>query len=138
MKRASPLSSSKLSTCTLIFSILSIFYGGVHASSWNGHFPSAREQLLWRIASCIVAGGGLPLWAVNFIYDAWVLDLFYSGTGTVLVVWGIFCVTLSGVFAAARFYLVIESFISFRNLPVGAFSTVVWVNLLPHIGYVTT
>ena len=114
-----------------MLAILSIFYGGLHASSWNGHFPTAREQLLWRIASCIVAGGGLLLWTLNFVYDAWLWDF---GNLEITVVWGLFCATFSVVFAAARFYLVIESFISVRNLPVGAFSTVVWVNFLPHIG----
>jgi len=31
-------------------------------TAWNDHFPSGQEQLLWRIAACIVMGGGLVVW----------------------------------------------------------------------------
>jgi hypothetical protein len=37
-----------------MLAVLGIFYGGLHSSSWNGPFPTAKEQLLWRIASCVV------------------------------------------------------------------------------------
>ena len=41
-----------------MLAILSMLYGDLHATSWNGQFPTTTKQLLWRISSCIVAGGG--------------------------------------------------------------------------------
>jgi len=38
------------------------------------------------------------------------------------------------VYSFARLFLVTEAFISIRSLPVGAYDTVTWVNVLPHVG----
>jgi hypothetical protein len=37
-------------------------------------------------------------------------------------------------FCVARLYLLVEAFISMRNLALGAYRTVSWVSALPHIG----
>src|SRR5579859_1486510 len=36
------------------FALVGLLYGGIHACSWNGHFPTDVEQYFWRIAVCIV------------------------------------------------------------------------------------
>ena len=36
-------------------------------------------------------------------------------------------------FSAARYYVVVESFASMRNLPLGAYRTVSWVSFIPHL-----
>ena len=43
-------------------------------------------------------------------------------------------IILLGIFFTSRVYLVVEAFVSIRNLPVGAYSSVVWVAFLSHIG----
>lgn len=42
------------------FSAAALIYGGLHALAWFAHFDSSAEQLMWRIAACVVMGG-LPL-----------------------------------------------------------------------------
>lgn len=117
------------------FAILSFIYGGIHTSSWNGHFPSYVERLIWKIAVCVVAGGGfielsIPILlslVVSLIPNAekhpnWVgLASFIP-----MLLFLILCVT-------AKIFLVVESFISVRSLPVGAYNTTNWINFLPHI-----
>jgi hypothetical protein len=41
---------------------LVILYSGVHAGSWKTQFPTIIEQMWWRIAIFVIAGGGLVLW----------------------------------------------------------------------------
>jgi hypothetical protein len=33
-----------------------------------------------------------------------------------------------------RMFLQVEAFVSVRSLPMGAYNTTSWINLLPHIG----
>ena len=42
----------------LSFAALGAIYGGIHAASWNGHFPTRVEEMLWRISTSVIAGGG--------------------------------------------------------------------------------
>jgi hypothetical protein len=123
----------------LLLSVLSVVYAGIHASSWNEHFPTEIERTLWHISVCFVAGGGFLLWAVLQI--SWSITirqrrlkggiapemLFVLGkvAGT--------CFTIcSLVFGTARAFLAIESFISLRSLPYGSYMTVNWVGFMPH------
>lgn len=45
----------------VLFALLGLVYGGIHARSWNSHFPTIVEQIMWRIAVCVVGGGGFPI-----------------------------------------------------------------------------
>src|SRR5579862_5739782 len=55
--RGNLVTVSKLKSL-FIFALLGLLYGGVHASSWNGHFPTDMERYFWRVSVCIVGGGG--------------------------------------------------------------------------------
>ena len=114
--------------------VLSLIYGGIHASSWNGHFPSYVERLIWQIAVCVVAGGGLFVLTIFWVVS--LLSRITSKRGASLLqrayVHTMFLLLFP--FAIARIFLVVESFISVRSLPVGAYNTTNWINLLPHIG----
>ena len=119
--------------------LLSVMYGGIHATSWNGHFPSLTEQKLWRVAVCVVAGGGVIIWwgayAMNLLAilnAATLLEI--KGVEPVRVVLLILYSVIFLIFCSSRLFLVTEAFISIRSLPVGAYSTVNWVTFLPHIG----
>ena len=52
------------------------------------------------------------------------------------VKWPAIGIMATGAFAfsAARVYLVTEAFISVRDLPIGAYSSVSWAQFLPRIG----
>jgi hypothetical protein len=125
--------------------ILSLIYGGVHATSWNGHFPTIAEKIMWRSSVCFVGVGGTL--AATLLYISVILvvlresgeisvDTKWKKSArylllTVLVVFGSgLCV----VFVFGRVFIVVEAFISIRSLPVGAYDTVSWVGFLPHFG----
>ncbi|KAK0708114.1 hypothetical protein B0H67DRAFT_603172 [Lasiosphaeris hirsuta] len=88
-------------------------YGGIHAAAWNDHFPSVPEKWLWRAsASYIGFCGGLwerwmdgeKSWWQNF------------GIGVLVFICG-FSLLL------ARFYSVLEAFLSIREMPVSSYQT---------------
>lgn len=193
---------------------LCLIYGGVHASAWNKHFPTATERLLWRISCVIVGFPGPGAGAIRFFefvfskredirdrtkdrfIDAgtqigvtmlWLLALTAAVAAAGGSIYGIFLVVshrpmtkkrrniiialsiettivvlglcalvlvaLSGllaslkwkrvllvfavpgitIYCAARAFIVIESFISMRSLPLGAYNTIRWENAWPHL-----
>jgi hypothetical protein len=121
-------------------------YGGIHLSSWNFDFPSNTERLLWKISGIITVSASLltPGW---LIWMEWIFDsgfvhamrnlLFgWSGStpgGNILRIYICIVVVTSPVLIAARLFLVIESFISLRDVPAGAYATVPWAQYIPHI-----
>ena len=111
----------------LVFATCSgAFYGGMHAFKWDDHFPSEIERILWEVSTCVGAAGVVPLAILAVILwtkpSRWVS----------LVCWALFVV--SGlVFLAARIFLIVESFICVRDLPVRAYETVQWAETIPHI-----
>ena len=157
-----------------LFSFLSFMYGGIHGSSWNAHFPSMVEQMMWRTAVCSVAVGGFVISGLLFMagvlgyltesprenLKSWIIRGIQWGWGflriedfgvffflvllgmvvgvmllilfLIIVIGTLSCITLAYVFS--RTFLVVESFISIRSLPAGAYNTVSWVGYWPHIG----
>lgn len=114
-------------------------YGGIHAAAWNDHFPSEPEKWLWR-ASASYTGFCGGLWVVlnllvakyqrlNDFWEQW-MDGKKSrwqsfALGTVVGVCGV------SLFLA-RFFIVLESFVSIRRMPLSAYQTPEWTDILPH------
>jgi hypothetical protein len=115
-------------TFLFILTGLSVLYAGIHASSWNGHFPTYAEAILWRAAVCYIGASGFVLILLFFAMDNPESRTYQE----VLIVCTQFLALV--VLVLVRCYLVVESFISIRSLPIGSYSTVSWVNFLPHIG----
>lgn len=174
------IKTESLSETLVLFAALGMLYGGIHAASWNGHFPSPLERTMWRIAACSVAGGGFIIWPLyalsnmiarsrNYLgmftrdasaivapaavarapveplslaldhLDAFKTERSKKATQLRAVVWCRYCIlgviyTFGLTVCASRVFLVVEAFISLRSLPLGAYSSPNWVNLLPHIG----
>lgn len=127
---------------------LSLIYAACHASAWNSHFPTLTERSLWR-GSCIAVGAGVPLvflmaTVFNSITDYVVKEnrhkYFHNRTLFIAKLLYVFnyliCVMLTAsmslLYAAARTFIVLETFISVRSLPLGAYESVNWVEYLPH------
>jgi len=110
------------------FALLGLCYGGLHATSWNSHFPTGTEQTMWRGASCLVAGAGF----IYVIIIPMVMAIMEDGFDPISTM----CVAAVAIAAVAlpRMFLQFEAFISVRSLPLGAYNTTSWINLLPHIG----
>ena len=113
----------------IILSFLSILYGTAHASAWNSHFPTLLERLLWRI-SCFVLLLPAIVTTIKLITQKMPnrrhVDYYMSIAVHILM----HPVLL--VYFSARIFLVVESFISVRNLPNGAYETVNFTEYWPH------
>lgn len=114
-------------------------YGGIHAAAWNDYFPSEAEKWMWRSsASYITFCGGL--WVVlNFLvarfrglnqfWEHWMdgKKPFWQSLllGAVVFLCGLGLVL-------ARVFIVVEAFISIREMPVSAYQTPEWSDMIPH------
>ena len=130
----------------LAISLLSSCYGGLHVAAWFSLFPTALETLMWRLSSVCVASAGFVLGGLGQLgYPVWLficaLDnvskdlraLLYFPCAMLTV--GYFAVLVCFCFgyACSRGFLIIEAFISLRRLPVTAYSTPEWTQLITHL-----
>ncbi|KAF8252093.1 hypothetical protein K440DRAFT_537551 [Wilcoxina mikolae CBS 423.85] len=102
-----------------------VFYGGMHSIKWHDTFPSHAEKSLWRLSSLVGVVGLFPIMAFSFLNFTHHRLLFFF-----LMFIGVVSAPL---FILARSYLIVESFISMRSLPDGAYKTVDWAEVIPHI-----
>ena len=117
--------------------LFNFLYGGCHLAAWaSSSFPTPLEQWLWRGSAIMLTL--VPLWGSLWIL--WwkaarskrkVLYFVRNGDLDILVAPFFFVVILIYVFA--RSYLLVESLISLRLLPAGAFLSVSWTRFIPHI-----
>ena len=109
----------------LIVGFFIFAYGGIHASAWNSTFPTMTEEMIWRVATCVMT-------AIAMVFLICGMVLFLGAEDKLWVV----AVQNTGIaiYVLVRSMLVVESISSLRELPLGAFATVSWVNEIPHIG----
>ncbi|KAJ3468158.1 hypothetical protein MRS44_002223 [Fusarium solani] len=110
--------------------LLSGIYGGVHLSAWRSTFPSIYEQILWKV-SCIYIAAVLP---VYFIIGPAMSDVaFWSGPETFTAVGMSTVISLVLLtYGVARVFIIVESFISLRLVPLGVYISPTWVQMFPH------
>ena len=144
-------------TGLLLAIVVTALYGGVHLIPWYGHFATHLERILWRACGLLVASGGLLLcifiimdetsefrYQKRFIENATrriklsdISKLLLIAIVTFpfsLLAWlgrGI-AYLIAGLYILARVYMVVEAFASLRSLPLGAYQTVTWVDIIPH------
>ena len=114
---------------------LPLVYGGIHLTTWNFRFPSQAEHILWKIASIDIMGT-IPL-VLTFFGCIYVWSTYYEGASDVspsvkYISW-ILLTPMSIFYALSRIYIVVESFISLRHVPIGVYAVVPWVQDIPHI-----
>ena len=112
---------------------LTAAYGGIHLSAWNFEFPSRIESMIWRTACFVLTGSPFTLLAapsrarIYWMSSGPVREALIEGVGNVSAGLLLLC------YAASRLYLVIESFISLRQVPIGVYAAVPWVQNIPHV-----
>ena len=129
----------------LILVLLSLVYGGVHLATWNFAFASKTEHLLWKIA-CIDIMATVPIGVPCLLgFDFLILgigmlarSIFRSATIEEVDVFRqplllAILYTFSVAYALSRIYLVAESFIGLRHVPIGVYAAVPWVQAIPHV-----
>ncbi|KAL7276416.1 hypothetical protein RUND412_000588 [Rhizina undulata] len=95
-----------------------VVYGAVHLAAWNEYFPTLIEQWMWRASSLLIIVSCPCILAIH-----WFDDNCLASFG--VVVFSVLC-------GAARLFLLVEAFISFRSLPLSVYETVSWSNYWPH------
>ena len=118
-------------------SVVGVVFGGIHCAGWFFNFPSNSEAILWRVSSAVLTGTAflLPI-CVTFV-----------GTVTFLFVdlidghpsqWQYFAFSAVFtpfllVYVGSRLLLLVEAFISLRDLIPGMLALVKWTSFIPHI-----
>ena len=121
---------------------LTAAYGGIHLSAWNFEFPSRVESVIWRTACFIIMGSSFALQAIRSWMGLVAYNMDQCNYCDIFgMVWMTFSIVVgygsAGLFllcyVAARIYLVVESFISLRHVPIGVYAAVPWVQNIPHV-----
>lgn len=124
----------------IVLWLANFIYGGIHLAAWSDHFPSTFEKWMWRSSAAYIAFCG-GLWVMlntmvrryrrlNDFWERWMegeKGWFQNITlGTVVFICGCSLVI-------ARAYIVVEAFVSIRELPAGAYETPEWSEIFPHL-----
>lgn len=114
--------------------LLPVAYGGIHLAAWGFEFPSPAESLLWKIACLIIMSALFILAALSSII-LWIPNLNVPYRVKNIVHRMSIAVFLIGfsIYALARIFIVVESFLSLRHVPIGVYAAVPWVQNIPHI-----
>lgn len=102
--------------------VLSAAYAGIHMSAWNMTFPTSFELQAWRACCLFLAFGPVA---------AYLLGLFFAATPATLNSYHILNVLMVFHFWA-KVFIVVESFISLRLVPIGVYWTPMWLQMIPH------
>jgi len=118
----------------------SMAYGGVHIAAWNDYFPSTVEAWMWRTSSIYITASGFLWLMINLLahlsksLDAyWDRVLALQAHRMSYLILGSLCFVCGAAYAFARIFLVVEAFISIRELPVAAYGTPDWTQVIPHL-----
>jgi hypothetical protein len=118
----------------------SMAFGAVHIAAWNDFFPSDIEAWLWRSSSIYITSSGFLWLLINLLahqsksidsyWDRVVALQAHRASYLLLVP---LCSVCGICYIFARSFLVIEAFISIRQLPLAAYSTPNWSQIIPHL-----
>ena len=126
--------------------LLASLYGGIHLALWNYNFPTPVESLLWRISAAMLTSApvlllfaftwGLLLdWLLKIFprsYNHVVRDSWVDGVTFYMSLVPAAAATLLYIFA--RIFIVVESFISLRHVPIGVYEGGLgWSKYIPHL-----
>ena len=96
-------------------------FGAIHCLGWNWPFPTAKEQVAWRVCSAAITG--LPVVISIFSRDSY--PLFETASDKSWCV-GVF------LYILGRITIIVLAFMALRAMPVDTFQTVNWTNYFPH------
>jgi hypothetical protein len=110
----------------IVIVLVQAAYAGAHLGALSIMFPSQNERLLWKF-SCytlfaVTALGVIALFLIA-ISANYLRDYFSNIVGFVDASSTWILVTIFPVFLCARAYIVVESFISLRHVPIGVYQT---------------
>lgn len=124
----------------MILWFASMAFGAVHLAAWHEYFPSTVEAWMWRSSSMYITWSGLLRVTINLLahLSAWINEYwerviaFQASRASCFVV-GLLCSTCGIAYVFARVFLVVEAIISIRQLPLTAYMTPDWTQIIPHL-----
>lgn len=116
---------------------LPLAYGGIHLCAWSYEFPTAPERLGWIISAIGIAGALPSLLVVGFLFITTVASVMGCSYSERVDYWMVIvsrgmCYLLLVFYVAARVFIVVESFISLRHVPIGVYLAPSWIQMIPH------
>jgi hypothetical protein len=124
----------------MVLWLASMAYGGVHIAAWNDYFQSNVEAWMWRSSSIYITASGFLWLIINLLAHMskslnayWDRLLALQAHWTSYLIVGSLCFVCGAAYAFARIFLVVEAFISIRQLPVAAYGTPDWTQIIPHL-----
>lgn len=134
------------------FAVVTLIYGGLHATAWYSDFPTHGERDLWRSAAVAIITSSLaviswvllrrwnpetPMKLETGVNDEEVVVddegwLWTAGRAVLIAPPALLFCTACIAYPMARVYITVESFCSLRRLPATAYDTPAWTNLLWH------
>lgn len=126
---------------SLLGIVLPLVYAGIHLGAWDFRFPTQSEALCWKIA-CFDIAVTMPILLVldlgrRFIWTrrmqpsyetSWVRHI--ENAAWITFLYGTW--TLLTGYLTARTFIIVESFISLRSVPIGVYLTPSWLQMIPH------
>jgi hypothetical protein len=117
--------------------VIGAFFGGIHCIGWNYIFPSRAEETIWHVSSITITGvPALVAFSALALYAEERLEDTHAVARTLCIFLGslsFFFATVGVIpYILARVLLLVEAFISLRDLPADALLAVRWTSFLPH------
>jgi hypothetical protein len=137
----------QLSAAGAVALMASIVFGAIHCIAWSFHFATPIEALLWRLSAVsitaipalLMVAGEVAIRQLGTIPGIQRRELSRSrrrGEALQLLlgkVWTFASLPLILLYIIARIITVVLAFINLSSLPPGAFETVHWTTLIPHL-----
>ncbi|TFK70480.1 hypothetical protein BDN72DRAFT_535893 [Pluteus cervinus] len=128
----------------LMSCLIGMIFAAIHFIAWDSHFPTHVELLLWRSSSLVVLVIPLFIGLFGIILGDWdfdptrdqregrkeygpVLTAIFRPIRWVLYVLGPI------LYILARISLIVQAFISLRDLQPAVFQNIAWTSYIPHL-----
>jgi hypothetical protein len=118
----------------------SMAYGGLHVAAWDSYFPSNIEKWMWRSSSICITSSAFTWLMINLLaLESKSIDAYWDRIVALkarlpsYIIIGSLCFICGTAYVIARIFLVLEAFISIRQLPIAAYKTPDWTQLIPHL-----
>lgn len=124
--------------------VICSFYGVAHILAWKFEFPTRIERLLWRIACIDIIAGTVTVLAL-FSISIYIHEHNWKSLGNAILTrepgimpWIYRLVIFVGVlniplFVLSRLFIIVETFVSLRRVPLGVYATANWAEYIPHL-----
>lgn len=117
--------------------VVSIAFTSSYLIAWHFVFPTQIESLLWRISSLAAMGSVILTWVfeaviIRFQNGRWRWKAANGGNKLFPTWWVILKAALLYLTFSVRWYMIVESLIGLRKLPVGVFQTFDVAEVFPH------